>query len=405
MPSETVNALPRKRFFTEMFSRDITLEDCALDLIDNSIDALLRFKKINIATDLTALLKPAEVPKNLPEIVLNINNEKFLIEDNCGGIPTSLAKDHVFNFGHEKETEQSGQLGVYGIGMKRALFKIGDVFKITSKTKDDGFEVTEQISEWVKKDDVLDDWKFHYQECSAAKTLKKAGTKIEITKLHDEVLMRLKDGSFDSQLRNIIATTYALFLENDVRVRLNGKVIKPYQIPFGSSKVVTPSNVLKKYDGVNVRLLASLSERDPATQQWKAEKAGWYIFCNKRMVVQANKTDLTGWGGSLLPAWHSKFRGFIGLAFFYSDNPIALPWTTTKRGINREAKVFQMARTDMQKAAKPVINFLNNMYPGEERGEIQERAIAESIKTADLFSVSKRTTDFITKNHYCPVIS
>ena len=32
------NALPRKRFFVEMFTRDISLMDCILDLIDNSID-------------------------------------------------------------------------------------------------------------------------------------------------------------------------------------------------------------------------------------------------------------------------------------------------------------------------------------------------------------------------------
>ena len=37
--AQFAKAYPRKHFFFEMFTRDISLEDCILDLIDNSIDA------------------------------------------------------------------------------------------------------------------------------------------------------------------------------------------------------------------------------------------------------------------------------------------------------------------------------------------------------------------------------
>jgi hypothetical protein len=36
-----INASPRKAFFTDMLTRDITLEDCILDLIDNSIQGII----------------------------------------------------------------------------------------------------------------------------------------------------------------------------------------------------------------------------------------------------------------------------------------------------------------------------------------------------------------------------
>ncbi len=39
MPTKLAKAYPRKHFFFEMFTRDLSLEDCVLDLIDNSIDA------------------------------------------------------------------------------------------------------------------------------------------------------------------------------------------------------------------------------------------------------------------------------------------------------------------------------------------------------------------------------
>ena len=37
-----VDANPTKAFFVNMITRDITLEDCIMDLIDNSVDAAWR---------------------------------------------------------------------------------------------------------------------------------------------------------------------------------------------------------------------------------------------------------------------------------------------------------------------------------------------------------------------------
>jgi len=54
MPTHKANAYPRKHFFFEMFTRDISLEDCILDLIDNSIDGLIRTRSIEIGNSLLA---------------------------------------------------------------------------------------------------------------------------------------------------------------------------------------------------------------------------------------------------------------------------------------------------------------------------------------------------------------
>jgi len=56
------NAFPRKRFFLEMFTRDISLEDCILDLIDNSIDSLVRTKDLDPARDLFKKTKVRKPP-------------------------------------------------------------------------------------------------------------------------------------------------------------------------------------------------------------------------------------------------------------------------------------------------------------------------------------------------------
>jgi hypothetical protein len=52
MTTRQANAYPRKHFFLEMFTRDISLEDCVLDLIDNSIDGLVRTRRINVSSSL-----------------------------------------------------------------------------------------------------------------------------------------------------------------------------------------------------------------------------------------------------------------------------------------------------------------------------------------------------------------
>ena len=53
----TVEAYPRKQFFIEMFTRDIGLEDCILDLIDNSMDALLRIRNVVIEKEIVTFGK------------------------------------------------------------------------------------------------------------------------------------------------------------------------------------------------------------------------------------------------------------------------------------------------------------------------------------------------------------
>ena len=91
-------------------------------------------------------------------------------------------------------------------------------------------------------------------------------------------------------------------------------------VPFGGSKEIEPGISKLEQEGVKVTLLASLAPKEKRTH----ELAGWYVLCNGRVVVSADKTDLTGWGVGL-PAFHSKYRGFAGVALFVSEDPDRLP--------------------------------------------------------------------------------
>src|SRR3977135_1508973 len=135
----------RKQFFIDMFTRDISLEDCVLDLIDNSVDSYLLRHAISISQ---LVFGPEE---NRPangrgKINVTCTEHQIRVVDTCGGIPRRRAMKDVFCFGHG-ENDPVGKLGAYGVGMKRALFKIGNKFHIVSRTAEEGFEVSFKLNE------------------------------------------------------------------------------------------------------------------------------------------------------------------------------------------------------------------------------------------------------------------
>src|SRR5205807_3530464 len=125
--------------------------------------------------------------------------KEFRIRDTCGGIDRKLAVNDIFNFGHG-EGEIGGVLGVYGIGLKRAIFKIGHHFRMESRTAAEGFIVDLNVREWSQKDEDLDDWRIPIEFAGGAKSEGLAGTTIVITELRSEVKMRLGDGTLARRL-------------------------------------------------------------------------------------------------------------------------------------------------------------------------------------------------------------
>jgi hypothetical protein len=366
-----------KRFFIDFITRDITLEDSLLDLIDNSIDSLIRARHIDVTVNLLQPPRPKIDVSRLPTVDVDITPDQISVTDHSGGIPLKLAKEEVFNFGTQ-EPAQTGTLGVYGIGLKRAMFKLGEELEITSRTTRDGFSVHLDVPKW-KADH--DNWTIPMKRERRASSASKAGTIIEIRKLRPDIKMRIIDGTLASNLTDTIGTTYCLFLDRHIRLRLNGSHVSPRPIPLGGSAEVVASKDEFSEDSVHVTIYAGLAAR--LNGKWSIDRAGWYVLCNGRVVVSADKSELTGWAKPNAQ-FVSKYRGFVGIVFFFSDNPDTLPWTTTKRGMNVESLAYQIARRHMVEAAQPVISFLNRMYPGDEQENIFERGIANDVTAVDV---------------------
>ena len=372
MKNDEIDARPTKAFFIDNLTRDLTLEDAILDLVDNSIDSAIQISNLDVSAELLRR-SPKPNAQKIP-ITIEVSPDRIAVSDEAGGIDPVRARKDVFRLGRPPASSES-TLGVYGIGLKRAVFKMGRRVTISSWHTDGAFQVV-ITPEWLEDED---NWRLPLQALSPRG---RTGTEIVVEELRSEIRLRVEDPALLKKLRDGLSQTYSLFLDHLVSVTLNTKRIEGTSVPVGSSEQLGAGKRVLPLDGVTVELLTGLQPR--VDSRWEMETAGWYVLCNGRVVVFADKTELTGWG-SVGPQFQPKHRGFVGVAFFFSEDPSKLPWTTTKRGLNRESRVLQLARREMVAAAKPVLSFLSNMYPSDAPlSEVQERKLADTVRAIPL---------------------
>lgn len=371
MKTEIANAFPRKRFFIEMFTRDISLEDCLMDLIDNSIDGLVRNKFIKI--DYKNLIKNLDEKKPKIDYFIDIiiSEKQFRILDNCGGIEYEYAKSEAFNFGHSDDSKKfkESRLGVYGIGLKRALFKIGNDISIQSRTSNSSFKINFNVNDWIEKDNDIKDWMIPIEK--NPKLDIDFGTDIVIKKLNPDIVERINDGTFIESLRRSISKTFMFIIPSGITIRINNEPVSGFNLPVSEIEGGENSAESFTYNKVKVEVQAMFAMPQTQDSKWKMDISGWYVVCNGRVVVFSDKSELTGWGSStLLPSYQPKYRSFLGIVMFYSDEPENLPWTTTKRSLNKDSSLYIQTKTKMAVIARPIIQYLNKRYSNIEEDEV-----------------------------------
>src|ERR1700730_4181927 len=150
-----VDAQPTKNFFVTMLTRDIALMDAIMDLIDNCIDGVhrqLKHEKKKTKNEYIYRGYYAEIM---------LDDKSFVLKDNCGGIPLDVAKHYAFRMGRSEEYHDDDNLetlGMYGIGMKRAVFKLGLEADITTYHEKNIFNVNIPKN-WVQ----IPEWSFNYK--------------------------------------------------------------------------------------------------------------------------------------------------------------------------------------------------------------------------------------------------
>ena len=359
--SDVASANPTKDFFVYMITRDIDTLPAIAELVDNSIDGALKIRENG---DFRGL-----------KINIIIDKEHFIIEDNCGGIDLETAKKYAFKFGRkigDYRNANSGLFtGLYGIGMKRSLFKLGERFKISSKTTSESFEVDVDVNEWMQEDL----WQFKMDNIVTGAHFKEkdCGTKIEISNLHIQQSKLFSDEVFINKLFSFLESCRFNEINNGLVITLNGIKVSPAEVTLLEDENVSSFKSFIKDDDGEIRIVAGI------THMGFPEKAGWYVFCNGRLVLQADKTTVSGWGVKSR-AFHPEMAYFRGYVFFESKDLLKLPWNTTKTGVDTTNRLYLLALDDMAKAVKQISGSINRITKAYDVSSVDEIDIIKNAK-------------------------
>ncbi len=365
-----INAYPTKDLFISILIRDVTLRDAIGDLLDNSVDGALRLRKDGSYEGLWV------------HIELNAKQGLFKIADNCGGIPVATARDYAFRFGRPEGARTTNHaVGVFGIGMKRALFRLGNNFRVESVAQDSSFVMDVDVEKWKQEGNGAGDqanWTFRFsdyrEDLEREYPEEKRGTVITVTNLHPGVLEAFRIENDIGELIQELQREHLYSISRGLEVTVNG-------VPLGAreAKLLESDDLSTAYwEGpigpVMVRLYAGISE--PTRY---GTDGGWYVFCNKRLVLGPDQTKTTGWGLKApiqIPEYHSQFYMFRGYAFLDAEDPRDLPWNTAKTNMDLDSPVWRAVFQQMVKLMRSVIDFLNAKHT--EEGDVRDERITET---------------------------
>jgi Histidine kinase-, DNA gyrase B-, and HSP90-like ATPase len=373
-----------------MITRDITLEDSILDLIDNSVDGAWRSE----GSRPSGLADDTDLSKY--SISITASPKKFSIKDNCGGMSLDDAAEHAFSFGRQETDKQHDySIGVYGIGMKRACFKLGTDIKIRSTYEDhdksrQSFAVPIDVSKWIRNNDLP--WDFDIIE---DQPLDENGVEVVVNTLTSGAADSLGNPAFIENLRRTIARDYTLHLHRGLKITVNEREISGWQIELRESEEFAPmrDKYRDEVDGkeVNVEIIGGMAapppeSNDPDESEGGRNPYGWFVVCNGRIVLAADKTSVSGWGTDDWPQWHYQYSGFIGIILFTAANAVALPLTTTKRSVDPSSEIFRRARLRMREVSKQWIAYTNEKKQAREEAKQKESA----AKPVPIHDIKKR---------------
>ena len=394
---KTIDAMPTKQLFIDMLTRDIGLIPAIIDLADNAGDGARRLRGEKSFEGLS--------------IRLQLSPRSFKISDNCGGISIKMAKNYAFRFGRDdKSPSLKHSVGQFGVGMKRAIFKLGEDFHVESSTASEHFTVVENVPRW----EARPEWVFHFAEMETGinNPVDARGTTIFVKNLHKDVSEAFALESFKNDLRNELQTRLVELIGRGILISLNGAPINAAPLTLLSDRHLAPASkkIVYKQRGrksVSVRLFCGLGKSEDR------DAAGWHVFCNGALVLEGDKSSVTGWGsetnGVSIPGFHGQYNHLRGFAYFDCDDAGRLPWNTTKTGIDSDSAIYRETLLEMMLMMRPVVDFLNKLKDEKQAREDDddsgplEQIVANAkdvplsdVKSRDVFSIprvaeSKRT--------------
>ncbi|WP_191576306.1 ATP-binding protein [Achromobacter insolitus] len=348
----TVDTRPTKIALVNSLTRDISVEACVFDLIDNAVDAA-RDSLLVKSEDQTGAALPDSYAGY--QIRLNFSGQKFRIADNCGGISVTSMEKTALRFG-ERSAHHLG-IGIFGLGLNRALFKLGKKSTIQTDTGEQRSELVLNTEAYLHSES----WDL---PAVSLRSTGQVGTIIEIDELQDEIAQTFADNAWVKGYRDQISKRYGRFIRKGLIIEVNEE-----RAVAGEVKIRADGPFIEEYkfysiDGVSVYFqvgqhadhrFSAEPDYEKSNNAQLTEEYGWTVLCNDRAVIMSDRTWKTGWDTK----FHTEFYGFVGVINFVSESPSELPWDTTKSDVDLNNRAYQAALLDMRKFAQKWRQFAN----------------------------------------------
>lgn len=338
---------PAPAYLFDYLTADIQTAECIFDLVDNSIDAARA--AIRDSIDENDILEAYDGFR----IEVTLGSDGVVVLDNCSGMSEETFSNLAFRAG-EKSQHPFG-IGHFGVGLKRAILKIGDRCTVE----------TDNSKSYLKLEftrDQLD----HSAELKLPGTKQASSgvrfTKVSIEEIKENARRDLSSPRWKETIVDNFGRRYGLFIRKGLVIELNGEAVEA----FAPQPVDNPYIQLQEFKdnihGVDVEIVAGVHEKYLFTQKGGRTVAdpgnndvhrhisaefGWYVVCNDRVILLHDKTHKTGWTTN----WHNEYAGFVGWVHFRSKDPSLLPWNTKKSDIVENGELYEEVMVILRRMA------------------------------------------------------
>jgi hypothetical protein len=316
------------------------------DLIDNAIDA---------ARDRLLSRSPLSRDKyGLPadyagyRIALRFGPNSISLLDNCSGIDQDTLTDRAFVTG-SLSSHRYG-IGHFGIGLKRALLRLGKSYAISTDTGDFAAKLRFSEEEFGSAEGEL-----QATRCTSSGARKML---VRISDLRTSVRQELTGGAWKTSVLKSLSRRYGLYIAKGLRISVQGSPVEPFGPQLRrTGPVASQAAHFELPDGGEAFIDAGMHESYRLTDEPGydvkritdlTDQYGWYFVCNDRIIRIATHEPDLGWTAN----WHQEYYGFVGWVRFVSENAEYLPWDTKKSSIDTSSAAFREIQGKLQAFAE-----------------------------------------------------
>lgn len=313
----TVDGTPKKRLFLSIIS-DYDLKTGLCELIDNALDQWLAREKVQTL-----------------HIAVTLDHERQLIQvrDDAGGIPEDQA-ELLISPGASRNQPEGVQIGIFGVGGKRAGVALGELVEIRTRHENDNTIQIDLNKEWIESTS----WDLDIYEIP---NIDPRTTIVDITKLRqgfstddiDEVYQHLGE-------------TYGRFISMGCEITLNRKKVLPLVFDaWAFPPDFSPREMKFQVEPVSDRYLdvtvtgGLIVDRIP-----EGENYGVYFYCNDRLIVKELKSRDVGYFVTNEAGVPHPDASLARVIIEFEGSADLMPWNSSKSGINFSHPAFTTIR-------------------------------------------------------------